>query len=266
MSTTSTAPPQAQTQAAWGETSQYRDVLAKYCTGYGVDIGFGGDPISPTAIRVDLPTPYVHVGDFPVQLGGDCRDLFWFRDGVLDFVYSSHVLEDFTEAETGPVMKEWSRLLRQGGRLILLLPDQQRYLAYCRKTNQIDPATGIVGNVHHSIPHFSMEYVVGVAEQLGHLKVVASHPELGPYSFGLVLERTTVPESIAEAADLRRKYDAIVQDHNQLKARETEVRLARLEIDRLRGRSLGQRLNEGVMYYVNGSARVLRRNMAKMRR
>src|SRR5690349_8502234 len=87
-------------------TAKHRDLVAPHCVGYGIDIGFGGDAVSASAIRVDLPTPYADVGDQPVQLGGDARDLYWFRADVLDYVYSSHVLEDFPESETGPVMRE----------------------------------------------------------------------------------------------------------------------------------------------------------------
>ena len=99
--------------ASWSisETSRSRTTLAPFCEGYGVDLGFGGDPIAPHAIRVDLPRPYTAVGDLSVQLGGDATDLVWFRDGVLDFVYSSHLLEDFDDTER--VLREWLRVDRK---------------------------------------------------------------------------------------------------------------------------------------------------------
>lgn len=59
------------------------------------------------------------------QLQGDGRYLHWFNDGVLDYVYSSHLLEDFVD--TNVVLGEWCRVLRRNGKLILLLPDQQIY-------------------------------------------------------------------------------------------------------------------------------------------
>lgn len=170
------------------ETSRYRVTLGKFCTGSGIDIGFGGDPITPTAIRMDLPSPYTAVGRVPLQLGGDCRDLYWLRDGVLDYVYSSHVLEDFPETETLPILKEWSRVLRPGGRLVLLLPDQQRYLAYCLRTGQISP-DGVVGNPHHAIATFSAQYVDRTIVKLGALRKIAGFDSLGPYSFALVYEK-----------------------------------------------------------------------------
>jgi SAM-dependent methyltransferase len=170
------------------ETSRYRRVLERFCIGCGLDVGFGGDPITRSAITMDLPTPYTATGRRPVQLPGDCRNLFWFRDDVLDYVYSSHVLEDFPEPETASILREWVRLLRPGGKLVLLLPDQERYLAYCRRTGQISP-DGIVGNAHHAIPTFSMSYVDRKIAELGNLKKVASYESLGPYSFAVVYEK-----------------------------------------------------------------------------
>ena len=167
------------------ETSKHRARLLPYCEGYGIDIGFGGDPITPQAIRVDLEAPYAYTGDHGVQLGGDCRNLVWFADGVLDFVYSSHVLEDFDVQQTIPIMKEWSRVLKEGGRLILLQPDQQRYVAYCQKT-------GHPQNPHHSIDDFSLKYLIDVAKQMGNLEVLASADEIDEYSFFVVFTKTSL--------------------------------------------------------------------------
>ena len=120
------------------ETSKCRGRLATYCTGCGVDLGFGGDPINEAAIRVDLPQPYAHTGSLPVQLPGDASRLPWFRDGVLDYVYSSHLLEDFDD--TKAVLSEWLRVLKPGGRLVLFCPDERVFREYCRRTGQ--PAHG----------------------------------------------------------------------------------------------------------------------------
>ena len=171
------------------ETSRYRELLAPYCLGYGLDIGFGGDAITTSAVRMDLPSPYTRVGRHStVQLGGDCRSLSWWCDGVLDYVYSSHVLEDFPETETALILREWTRVLKPGGRLILLLPDQQRYLAHCRRMAEVD-ADGILGNAHHSVAHFSLEFVDTAAASAGNLRQIAAHPRVGPYSFAVIYEK-----------------------------------------------------------------------------
>src|SRR6516165_1499209 len=116
------------------ETSKCRERLAPFCLGYGVDLGFGGDPITETAIRIDMPHPYARTGSYEVQLGGDATKLHWFNDNVLDYVYSSHLLEDFEDTRT--ILLEWLRVLRPGGRLIVFCPDEQVYREHCRRTGQ----------------------------------------------------------------------------------------------------------------------------------
>jgi predicted SAM-dependent methyltransferase len=194
------------------ETSQYREVLQPHCKGYGIDIGFGGDAIRDSAIRVDLPQPYANTGSQSVQLGGDCRDLYWFGDGALDYVYSSHVLEDFDEQETEAVVREWVRVLKVGGRLVLLLPDQPRYSRHCEATAQ-------PYNEHHSISHFSLEYVKAVAARLGNVRVEAQYAELGPYSFGVVFEKIAGSSSSNSFDCYRDRLSAAWADRDAMKLR-----------------------------------------------
>ena len=165
--------------ASWSisETSRSRTTLAPFCEGYGVDLGFGGDPIAPHAIRVDLPRPYTAVGDLSVQLGGDATDLVWFRDGVLDFVYSSHLLEDFDDTER--VLREWLRVLRPGGRLVILCPDEQAYRRHCA-------ATGHPYNPHHKHADFSLDFIKRILERIGGVDFVHEAPLVAGYSWELV--------------------------------------------------------------------------------
>lgn len=201
------------------ETSQFRPQLTGFCGGYGLDIGFGGDPIAPHAIRMDLPQPYADTGDATVQLGGDCRDLRWFHDDALDFVYSSHVLEDFDENETEPVMREWVRVLKPGGNLVLLLPDQPRYVRHCELTNQ-------PYNAHHSIDHFSLDYVTRVAERLANVDRVAAFPELGAYSFGVVFKKLRPTSNGADRMAALEAKLAEAYRHRD----ETQLRLNRIQM------------------------------------
>jgi predicted SAM-dependent methyltransferase len=163
------------------ETSKCRARLAPFCTGYGVDLGFGGDPITPHAVRVDFPRPYTEVGAFPVQLGGDAARLEWFRDGALDFVFSSHLLEDFED--TGAVLREWLRVLKPGGRLIIFCPDEVRYRVHCKRTGQFH-------NPNHKHAFFSLEYVKTLLAGIGQLRVVHENAEVNVYSWELVVEKT----------------------------------------------------------------------------
>lgn len=166
----------------WGsETAKARPRLAPYCVGYGLDLGFGGDPIAPHAVRVDMPQPYTNVGAYPVQLGGQAENLRWFRDGVLDFVYSSHLLEDYEDVEA--VLREWLRVLRPGGRLIIYCPDEQRYRAHCQ-------ATGQPYNTNHKHADFSLRYVRAILDGMGQRRVLHENPYVDVYSWELVLEKT----------------------------------------------------------------------------
>ena len=184
--------------------------LQPYCSGYGCDVGFGGDPINELAIRIDLPQPYAVTGDLAPQLGGDCRDLKWFRDGVLDFVYSSHVLEDFQDTETESILREWTRVLKVGGRIVLLLPDQIRYLQHCAKT-------GETTNPHHAIPHFSLSYIRETAKRISELKFLAGEDINNDYSFYIVLEKAiTVGENGPADGHIRQQLETTLEQNRRL--------------------------------------------------
>ncbi|HSY54368.1 MAG TPA: class I SAM-dependent methyltransferase [Opitutaceae bacterium] len=162
------------------ETSKCRARLAPWCTGYGLDLGFGGDPIVEHAIRMDFPQPYSDVGKQSVQLGGKAEDLYWFRDNCLDFIYSSHLLEDF--ADTRAVLAEWLRVLKPGGRLILYLPDEQVYRRHCAATHQ-------PYNTHHQHADFSLEFVKRHLAALGGTRVLHENPHVEIYSWEIVTEK-----------------------------------------------------------------------------
>lgn len=168
-------------QNEWrSETSKCRSRLALHCEGYGLDLGFGGDPITPYAIRVDMPTPYTNVGDYPVQLGGDAAQLIWFNDGTLDFVYSSHLLEDFDD--TKAALKEWLRVLKPGGKLIIFCPDEQIFRKHCADSGQ-------PYNTNHKHGHFSLRFVKSLLAELGQCDIILeSFPE-DIYSFDLVVRK-----------------------------------------------------------------------------
>lgn len=162
------------------ETSKCRARLAPFCTGYGLDLGFGGDPITPAAVRVDAPVPYASTGFAPVQLGGDATRLHWFRDGVLDYVYSSHLLEDFDDTET--VLREWLRVLKPGGNLIIFCPDEPAYRAHCERTGQMY-------NEHHKHSDFSLRTVKETLQRIGGVKFIHENPLVDIYSWDLVAQK-----------------------------------------------------------------------------
>jgi len=110
------------------ETAKYRNLTTPYCKGAGVDIASQGDSVVPWAMSFDLPEPeFSHYSSGnppkgPIHLRGHATQLP-FDSESLDFVYSSHLLEDFLDWV--PVIKEWCRCVKIGGNIIILIPDKE---------------------------------------------------------------------------------------------------------------------------------------------
>lgn len=61
---------------------------------------------------------------------GNCTDLSIFNDGTLDVIFASNLFEHLTHEELLKTIDEIRRVLRKGGRLILLQPN----FKYCYRT------------------------------------------------------------------------------------------------------------------------------------
>jgi SAM-dependent methyltransferase len=94
------------TRAIWD-----KDTL-KYFEGSGIDIGCGLDPIFP------------HVRPFDQQ-HGDANKITEFVSERYDFVFSSHCLEHMHDPKAALV--EWFKLVKPGGHMITLVPDEDLY-------------------------------------------------------------------------------------------------------------------------------------------
>lgn len=103
------------------EARKCRHRVISYCRGIGLDLGVGAEKICPQAIGIDLN------GDkADIHLDLSANDaLGIFSDCHFDYVFSSHTLEDFTATEA--VLREWFRVIRPGGYLILYCPDPDYY-------------------------------------------------------------------------------------------------------------------------------------------
>ncbi|MBL9138397.1 MAG: methyltransferase domain-containing protein [Verrucomicrobiales bacterium] len=168
---------------AWrSETSKCRRSLERFCIGNGIDVGFGGDPIAPHALCMDLPQPYARYRRHVQHLHGSAEDLRWFRDDALDWLYSSHVLEDFPD--TLKVLDEWIRVVRPGGHIILYLPDEQTYRAYCA-------SKGKPPNAHHIHEHFGLPMLRELLRGRPGVEIIHERFPVGIYSFELVLRKRT---------------------------------------------------------------------------
>lgn len=121
----------------------------------GVDVGSGTSRCDDMILSIDQQADYQYAH---AQLVWNCHDLELFNNGVLDFIYSSHVLEDFEDIPV--VFENWWRKLKVGGLMLLLLPDMQggRY-----------PTVEQGGNPSHRT-NVGKEYIHGMLEKLAGLE------------------------------------------------------------------------------------------------
>ena len=80
--------------------------------GVGIDIGCGPDPVTPGARRFDLEH-------------GDANVISRHVKEQFDFVYSSHCLEHMHNPDRA--ILEWWKLVKPGGCLFVLVPDEDLY-------------------------------------------------------------------------------------------------------------------------------------------
>jgi SAM-dependent methyltransferase len=93
----------------------------RYFVGEGIDIGAGEDVLGQYAEQ------------FPGMRGcrswdlpdGDAQFLATVADGSYDFVHSSHCLEHMVDPAVA--MHHWLRVLKPGGHLVVLVPDEDMY-------------------------------------------------------------------------------------------------------------------------------------------
>ena len=147
------------------ETARYRHLTEDYCVGAGLDIASAGDPVVPWAWQLELPkAEFAHYNSGhaplgPIQLEGHAQQLP-VVSGSLDFVYSSHLLEDFPDWE--PVLREWVRPLKKGGHLVVLIPDRQRWCEACAKgqtPNDFHRHEGRVGELSEYCARLGLEVI-----------------------------------------------------------------------------------------------------------
>jgi len=90
--------------------------LRKYIKGNIIlDLGCANKKITEDATGVDV-YPFSNV-----DVVARADDLWWLKDGEVDTVLSSHLLEHFVD--TKKVLAEWSRVLKSGGILAFVVPN-----------------------------------------------------------------------------------------------------------------------------------------------
>lgn len=94
-----------------------------------LDIGCGMRRVWPSALGIDDGCDQKRGGPSPAgaNLICDGRDLSLFSDSSIDHIFSSHLLEHFHKEEVPRVLREWSRVLKIGGNIVLYVPSANLY-------------------------------------------------------------------------------------------------------------------------------------------
>jgi ADP-heptose:LPS heptosyltransferase/predicted SAM-dependent methyltransferase len=109
------------------ESAKIRWELPRYTRGHGLDIGCGPEKAYPHMIGVDNGH---HEENFRIRCAADirvetCERLEIFGSQSMDFVFSAHTLEHIENYKGA--LKEWWRLVKPGGHLVLYLPHKLFY-------------------------------------------------------------------------------------------------------------------------------------------
>jgi SAM-dependent methyltransferase len=96
----------SKTRTLWGSNQ------LQLISGDGIDIGCGPDPITSRVTRFD-------------QEDGDANFITRYVSRKFDFVFSSHCLEHMRDPQQA--LQEWWSLVKDGGHLILIVPDEILY-------------------------------------------------------------------------------------------------------------------------------------------
>ena len=83
-------------------------------------------------LTVDLSTEH------DVDVRSDVSDLSAFKDGSVETIYASHILEHFPHVRTQYVLEEWFRVLKKGGSLFVSVPDFDRAIELYTKRGLTD--------------------------------------------------------------------------------------------------------------------------------
>ena len=167
------------------ETAKVRNWVLPYCIGKGCDVGFGGDKIMKTDCDgIDFPQPYTFTGKDKVDIGCDViNNEIPVPDNTYDYVYTSHLIEDFVD--TNDALRKFIRILKNGGNLILVFPDQPKYEVFCKSIN-------IPMNPYHVHPDMGYDYMLARLNEISGISyemIFSSNCEID-YNVVMVLKIT----------------------------------------------------------------------------
>lgn len=165
-----------------------RELASEFENGKVLDLGCGGNKIDPRSIGVDIrPNGSLGVGYNSVhasvgEVACDVVDLAPFEDGSVDGILAKHLLEHILDVPKA--LKEWGRVLKDNGRLVIIVPDWR----FC-EAMACDPS-----HVHA----FTPESLKSIVEACGGFKVDRVECVEPGYVFGLSAHK--IPARVMVAA------------------------------------------------------------------
>lgn len=101
------------------EAFKIAPLVVRYLQGRCLDIGSGPGKVWPQVIGIDLGHDH---GQPVTDLMMDGTNLCTFADASVDGIFSSHFLNCIDRSKVPDMLKEWWRVLKPGGHLVLYLP------------------------------------------------------------------------------------------------------------------------------------------------
>jgi SAM-dependent methyltransferase len=112
------------------ETAKTRWRAVPFTAGKGLDLGCGKSKLFETEFCLGIDNGYdaERFGTvIQANIKMDAKDLSQLAGGGWDYVYSSFLLQYFPYKDVPNVLRDWMRLLKVNGNLILYLPDADAY-------------------------------------------------------------------------------------------------------------------------------------------
>lgn len=121
--------PNANRRGVWTHICRYLERWLPDDGGAVLELGagwcdFSNEVRARRVVAMDLDATVEKAAAEHVQAEvGDCSDLSRFGDGEFDLVFASNLLEHLDRETTGRLLAESARVLRPGGRLVLMQPN-----------------------------------------------------------------------------------------------------------------------------------------------
>ena len=142
-----------------------------------LNLGSSGSRIPPDICGEEWEQVTVDIVP-PADVVCDVRQLKFDSDSV-DLVYASHLLEHFYEHELFAVLREWRRVLKPGGKLLIRVPDMQAACKLAAEQGlEAIAYQSAIGPIRVLDMMFGYQQMVLQSEYMAH-KMAFDHPKLG---------------------------------------------------------------------------------------